>query len=198
MVAMQDGREMTTQIVMTQLLRLHQIACGHVKWDSGEVQRIPNNRLSELLALLEDASGEKAIVWCSYRSDADAVAGALRDRFGRDAVSEWHGGIGTPAREAGEAAFQNGAARYMVASQQAAGRGRTWTAATLVVYYSNSHSLEDRQQSEDRAHRIGQTGTVTIVDLVARGTVDERIIKSLRANLDVVRAALQDGPSTWV
>ena len=198
MVAMEDGREMTTQIVMTQMMRLHQIACGHVKWDSGESQRIPNNREAELLDVLEAAPDEKAIVWCSYRSDADAVARMLRDRFGREAVVEWHGGISVPTREAGEGAFQTGTARYMVASQQAAGRGRTWTAATLVVYYSNSHSLEDRLQSEDRAHRIGQTGTVTIVDIVARGTVDEKIVKSLRANLDVVRAALQDGPSTWI
>ena len=63
----------------------------------------------------------------------------------------------------------------------AAGRfGLTLTAATTVVYFSNSYAYEDRSQSEDRAHRAGQTKTVTYVDLVAKNTADTLILKALQ------------------
>ena len=48
-----------------------------------------------------------------------------------------------------------------------------------MVYFSNSYDLEIRLQSEDRAHRIGQKKAVTYVDLVSRGTIDEKILEAL-------------------
>jgi SWI/SNF-related matrix-associated actin-dependent regulator 1 of chromatin subfamily A len=101
-------------------------------------------------------------------------------------------------REEGESLFQAKKARFMVATQSAGGRGRTWTAGNLVIYYSNNYSLELREQSEDRTHRIGQTGTVLYVDLVATGTVDENIITSLRQSKSIVRAVLEDGIERWI
>ena len=66
---------------------------------------------------------------------------------------------------------------------QTGGYGITLTAASNVIYYSNSYDLEKRLQSEDRAHRIGQHKPVTYVDLIAEKTVDEKIIKALRKKL---------------
>jgi SNF2 family DNA or RNA helicase len=65
------------------------------------------------------------------------------------------------------------------------GVGLNMTAAELVVYFSNSFSFTDREQSEDRAHRIGQTRSVTYIDLIAEGTVDETVVKALREKKDV-------------
>lgn len=94
--------------------------------------------------------------------------------------------------------FKAGTRRFMIATQSSAARGRTWLAGVLVIYYSNSHDLELREQSEDRPHRIGQTETVTYVDLVTVGTVDEKIIGALRAKKSVVEAVLQDGLEPWI
>ena len=65
------------------------------------------------------------------------------------------------------------------------GVGLNMTRAELVVYYSNSFSFTDREQSEDRAHRIGQTKSVTYIDIVAEGTVDGVVVEALRGKKDV-------------
>jgi SNF2 family DNA or RNA helicase len=196
-MAEMDGEFSTSQIVVTQLLRLHQILCGHLKLDDGEVIRLENNRIAALQEVI-DESDESTIIWCNYRSDIAAVSKFLRETYGRDCVAEWHGGVNQAERDAGELAFQAGEKRFMLASQQAGGRGRNWTKATLVVYYSNNHDLELREQSEDRAHRIGQRNTVTYVDLVVPQSLDEKIINSLRTKKDVVRGILQDGAAKWL
>lgn len=198
MLAIQD-REVTTTIVMTQLMRLHQIAIGHVRADDGSVLRLRSRRPDALIEVIENSGDKKSIIWCNYREDADAVCAALTAKWGEGSWVRWTGAEGVEERERGEAAFQQDSeVRFMVATQSAGGRGRTWTAATLVVYYSNSYDLELREQSEDRAHRIGQTGTVTYVDLIAPGTVEEKIVKTLRSKRDVARAVQQDGVSSWI
>ena len=86
----------------------------------------------------------------------------------------------------------------MVATPQAGGKGNTWTVANLVVYYSNTYDLEARAQSEDRPHRDGQTQKVTYVDLVARGTVDEKILQALRKKIDMATIISGDNYREWL
>lgn len=197
MATLESGETVTTQIVVTQLMRLHQIVCGHIRTDTGEVLRLESNRLPALLEVTEDTE-DQMIIWANYRSDLAAVSRSLRERWGQDSVAEWHGDVPVSEREAGEADFVAGRRRFMLASQQAGGLGRTWTQARTVVYYSNNHDLMLREQSEDRAHRIGQTGTVLYIDLVAPRTIDEKIIDALRSKKNVVAAVLQDGPQKWL
>ena len=70
------------------------------------------------------------------------------------------------------------------------GYGITLTAATTVIYYSNSYDLEIRLQSEDRAHRIGQTNKVTYVDLVSPETIDEKILQALQEKINLAQTVL--------
>jgi len=72
------------------------------------------------------------------------------------------------------------------------------TAATTVIYYSNSYNLEHRIQSEDRAHRIGQTKSVNYVDLCTQGTIDEKIIKALRAKKNIAATVLGEDITSWL
>ena len=74
----------------------------------------------------------------------------------------------------------------------------TLTAASTVIYYSNSYDLEQRMQSEDRAHRSGQSKSVTYVDLVCRGTVEEKIIAALRKKIDISSLIMGDGYREWL
>jgi SNF2 family DNA or RNA helicase len=62
------------------------------------------------------------------------------------------------------------------------------------VYYSNDYSLEVRMQSEDRAHRIGQEQKVTYIDLIAEGTIDERIVKALNSKIDLASQVMGEDP----
>lgn len=67
----------------------------------------------------------------------------------------------------------------MVANPAVLGQGYSLTEATTAIFFDNSFSIKDRKQAEDRIHRGTSTGTVTIIDLVTKGTVDEYIIKTL-------------------
>jgi len=197
MAVLRDGSEVTTEIVMTQLMRMHQVVCGHVTTDDRRVMRLQSNRLRALLEIV-DATSESVVIWCGYRPDADYVAQELRRLYGEDSVSEWTGAHSMGAREAMETEFQEGRRRFMVATQSAGARGRTWTTGTCVIYYSNSTSLELREQSEDRTHRIGTVGTVVYWDIVAPGTPDEKIISTLRSHKQVAQAVMGDGLEAWI
>jgi SNF2 family DNA or RNA helicase len=108
--------------------------------------------------------------------------------------------VNTTLRQDNIAQFQDvkGPARFFVGNAQTGGYGITLTAANTVIYYSNSYDLEKRLQSEDRAHRIGQTGSVTYVDLVAEGTIDERIIKSLKDKVNIANEIMGEDIKDWI
>ena len=78
------------------------------------------------------------------------------------------------------------------------GRGRTWLVADLVVYYSNTNNLEHRSQSEERAQGVGKEQSVAYVDLVCKGTVDEKIIEALRAKIDLAATITGDDWQEWL
>jgi SNF2 family DNA or RNA helicase len=68
----------------------------------------------------------------------------------------------------------------------------------VVIYYSNSFDLEVRLQSEDRAHRIGQTSKVTYIDLITPDTVDEHIVKALRNKINIASEVLGEDLKDWL
>ena len=67
-----------------------------------------------------------------------------------------------------------------------------------MIYYSNSYDLEIRLQSEDRAHRIGQTNKVTYIDLVSPRTIDEKILKTLRNKINLAGQVLGEQAREWL
>jgi SNF2 family DNA or RNA helicase len=178
---------MTTTInALTQLLRLHQIVCGHTKLDDGTVLEIPNNRITELLSVIEESSG-KIIIWANYRHDIEAIKLALQKEYGMNSVATYYGDTEAGVRQQIVTDFQDmdNDLRFFVGNPRTGGYGLTLTAANIVVYYSNSFDLEVRLQSEDRAHRIGQTKSVTYIDLMSPKTVDEKIVKALRGKINI-------------
>jgi len=181
-----SGELSTTKNVLTQIMRLQQICCGNLTDDDGNVHALPSNRIKELMDLCEEIQG-KAIIWATWTMDIRSIADALRDRYGVQAVSKLHGETPDSERQQIVEDFQNRRSelRFLVGHPRTGGYGLTLTAASTVIYYSNSYDLELRVQSEDRAHRIGQTNKVTYVDLIVPGTIDEKIVKSLRAKINV-------------
>jgi SNF2 family DNA or RNA helicase len=86
----------------------------------------------------------------------------------------------------------------MVATPGAGGRGRTWPQAELLVYYSNTDNLEHRDQSEERASGIGKVNKVTVVDLITRGTVEEKIVLNLRNKINMSAIITGDNYREWI
>jgi SNF2 family DNA or RNA helicase len=194
-----NGEVMTTVNVMTQLMRLHQITCGHFKADDGTTTALKNNRIDALMQLLEETEG-KVIIWANYREDIKNIVESLKKAYGEASTVEYHGGVDATLRQDNIAQFQekNSPTRYFVGNAQTGGYGITLTSANTVVYYSNSYDLEKRLQSEDRAHRIGQTGSVTYVDLIAENTVDDKIVKSLRSKINIANEIMGEDIKEWI
>ena len=179
--------------VLTQLLRLHQIVCGHIKSDDGTETPINNNRIDELIEVIAEMQG-KIIIWSNYRQNILEIVETLQGLFGADAVASYFGDTTPDERERVIKQFQDpdSSLRFFVGNTQTGGYGITLTEAQNVIYYSNNFDLEKRLQSEDRAHRIGQKNNVTYVDLVAKDTVDEKIVTALRNKLDLAQEVLGD------
>lgn len=196
---LENGELATTASVLTQLMRLQQICCGFLQPDEGEIQPIESNRLKELLEITDELQG-KAIIWATYTHDIQQVANALRDRFGPEAVATYYGATPQDERQEIVERFQekDGPLRFFVGQPKTGGYGITLTAANTVIYYSNSYDLEIRLQSEDRAHRIGQSRKVTYIDLVSPNTIDEKVLKALRSKIDLAGKVLGEEVRDWL
>ena len=194
-----NGKIATAPHVLTQLMRLHQITCGHFTADDGTIQEFKNNRMSELLNLLDEIEG-KVIIWANYVYDIKQIVNTISDEYGEDSIVEYYGAIESKKRQTNIEKFQDpkSKVRFFVGNPQTGGYGITLTAASNVIYYSNGYDLEKRLQSEDRAHRIGQEKSVTYIDLIARDTVDEKIVKALRKKINIASAVMGEELKDWI
>jgi SNF2 family DNA or RNA helicase len=194
-----NGKVVKAPHVLTQMMRLHQITCGHLKTESGEIVNIKNNRITELLNLLEEVEG-KVIIWANYIHDIENIVEAISKEYGSDSVVQYYGAIESDQRQKSIEKFQDprSSVRFFVGNPQTGGYGITLTAASTVIYYSNGYDLEKRLQSEDRAHRIGQKKSVTYIDLIAEKTVDEKIVKALRKKINIASEVLGEELRSWI
>jgi len=197
-MAILNGKRVTTVNALTQLMRLHQITCGHFTADDGSFQRIPNNRVSELMSILEETEG-KAIIWAHYQLDIKDILSQVKKEYGPNSIVDYYGLTPQDERQPNIKKFQDDPkCRFMVGTPSTGGYGITLTAANTVIYFSNGYDLEKRLQSEDRAHRIGQKKSVTYVDINAEDTVDEKIVKALRKKINIASEVLGEELKSWI
>ena len=194
-----NGKLITTHNVITQLMRLHQITCGHFKSDDGQIQKLSNNRLDELMDVLSEMEG-KAVIWAHYRYDIEAIVEAIIKEYGDKSVVTYYGDTSTEDRQKAIKLIQdpNSPVRFIVGTPQTGGYGITLTGASTMIYYSNGYDLEKRQQSEARIDRIGQEKPMTYIDIIAEGTVDEKIVKALRTKIDIATQIMGEELKDWI
>ena len=168
-LAFLNGKMTTTATVITQLMRLHQITCGHFKADDGSVQEVSSNRLDELMDILEEMEG-KAVIWAHYRHDIENIVNALEKKYPGETVT-YYGDTSTEDRQKAIKLIQDpeSKVRFIVGTPQTGGYGITLTGASTMIYYSNGYDLEKRQQSEARIDRIGQEKPMTYLILLLKG-----------------------------
>jgi SNF2 family DNA or RNA helicase len=197
-VAYLNGKVTSTMTVLTQLMRLHQITCGHFTADDGSVQSVESNRLNELMSVLEETEG-KAIIWANYQMSVSEIIKRIIKEYGEDSYVHYYGLTSQEDRQDFIRKFQNDPkCRFLIGTPQTGGYGITLTQANTVIYYSNGYDLEKRLQSEDRAHRIGQKKTVTYIDLICENTVDEKIVKALRDKINIASEVMGEELKKWI
>lgn len=178
---------------IAQILRLTQITSGHIRVSAGSVVQIPggNPKMDALLEIVDAAEG-KVIVWARFREDIRAIAEHLAAN-GIKSV-QMHGGVSSSPDKHGvserdrvvEEFNSSNDTKVFIGESGTGGVGLTLLGpdddrCSTMIYYSHDWSLMKREQSEDRAHRIGQDRKLTIYDLVCEGTIDEAIVAALRA-----------------
>ena len=198
-LAQLKGKMATAPHVLTQIMRLHQITCGHLKNDDDTITEIKNNRISSLIELLEEVEG-KVIIWANYVYDINRIVKAISLKYGDDTIVQYYGAIPAEQRQKNIEKFQDpdSPVRFFVGNPQTGGYGITLTAANNIIYYSNGYDLEKRLQSEDRAHRIGQKKAVTYIDLIAPKTIDEKIVKALRKKINIATEIMGEELREWI
>jgi SNF2 family DNA or RNA helicase len=191
-----DGEDVPVPLVLTQLLRLQQLTGGHLGQEDGTAVPVDGGN-PKLKAMLEDIetldTSEKVIIWARFRPEIETIVKELQKEYGQEAAGGYYGDVNQADRAALIDRFTNGDTRFFVANAQCAGLGLNLTAASIVYYFSNTFSLEERLQSEDRAHRIGQKKSVVYKDLACIGTVDEKVHKALAKKKSVADIVTQDG-----
>lgn len=176
------GEVVNAAVVLTRLIRFSQITSGFLKVGDGDVQREEMFDKSPKLKwienfLLSEGKSHKVIIFVRFLNEIKQLQAMLK-RINISGSGIW-GAVKDRQRQVD--LFNNDPnVKVFIGQIQTAGMGLNLTAATYVIYMSNSYSYGDRIQSEDRAHRIGQTKNVTYIDLVCRKTIDVAIIKSLK------------------
>lgn len=189
--------------ILDKYLKYQQIVSGFIVEENEKDERATpkalmepkkNPKIKELCNIIDENPQKSVIVWCKFVWEVHEISMVLNDKYG--AVSMFYGGLTVSEREESVTAFLEGETKYFVAIQQVGGTGLTLNVSDLVVYFSNTFKYADRVQSEDRCHRIGQTKTVTYIDLIANDTVDKRILTALenKQNIsDYVTDLLKEG-----
>ena len=193
-----NGKMTTTFNAITQIMRLQQITCGHFKADDGSVQEIKNNRITELMDLLEEVEG-KAVIWAHWRHDIATIVREVEKEY-PGSVMTYYGDTSTEDRQKAIREMQDPESkiRFLVGTPQTGGYGITLTGASTMIYYSNGYDLEKRQQSEARIDRIGQEKPMTYIDILAEDTVDEKIVKALRKKVDIATQVMGEELKEWI
>jgi SNF2 family DNA or RNA helicase len=194
-----NGKLTTTVNAITQIMRLHQITCGHFKSDDGSTQTLKSNRLDQLLDVLSEMEG-KAVIWAHYRYDIEVIVGAIKKEYGDKSVVTYFGDTSTDDRQKAIKAIQdpNSPVRFIVGTPQTGGYGITLTGASTMIYYSNGYDLEKRQQSEARIDRIGQMKNMTYIDIIAEKTIDEKIVAALRNKVNIASQVMGEELKEWI
>ena len=197
-IAFLDDKMQSSATVMTQLMRLHQITCGHFTADDGTIKDIPCSRLTELMNILENVEG-KSIIWSHYTHDVRRIISEIKKVYGDEAVVDYYGATDTDARSKNIKKFQTDPkCRFFVGTTHTGGYGITLTAGSNMIYFSNGYDLEKRQQSEARIDRIGQTQKMTYIDIMSQDTIDERIVKALRNKVNIANTIMDEDFREWI
>ena len=92
------GKMATAPHVLTQLMRLHQITCGHLKSDDGTITNFKHKRIEELINVMDEMEG-KVIIWANYVHDINEITKALEDEYGEGSVVQYYGKVSSEDRQ---------------------------------------------------------------------------------------------------
>ncbi len=169
-----EGLERSRITILDALLKLRQVCCHPALLGAPDTLHLASGKLDAALALIQDliAGGHRALVFSQFTSML-AILRAQLDGLG--IPYEYLDG-GTRDRQERVDRFNAGGAPLFLISLKAGGSGLNLTGADYVIHYDPWWNPASEDQATDRAHRIGQTRPVFNYKLVARDTIEEKLV----------------------
>lgn len=208
MIAQINGGTLVAENSLTASLRLRQLASAYgevtssLDWKSTDPDKMmdtvdqqvrlsePSSKLDELEVVLEELGPERQVV---LFAESRMLIEMAATRLPEGSFGMVTGAVKPEDRAIAVGAFQEGKLKYMLVTTSAGGEGITLTAADTAIFLQRPLSAIKYKQSLDRLHRIGQTGqSVTYIDLVAVGTIEEKTIDALDRKFQSLQDVVQD------
>lgn len=186
-----ENGEVTTLNVLSRLLRLSQITGGYLKDDDGNMHRVSEAKLKALSDIIDGAAAEnkKLVVIARFKAELDDIQALLESKKLSYAVVR--GGVQSRSEEV--RCFQeDDDCKVFIGQIAAASLGLTLTAASTMVFYSLDYSYSNFDQAKARIHRVSQKENCQYIYLVARGTVDRKVLKTLHDKKDLAKMLVDD------
>jgi SNF2 family DNA or RNA helicase len=201
---LEDGTVLVANGNLAGATRLLQFASAYCEVDQGETPEDPatwlvsltdspkSSKIDELMSIIEDNPDKPLVIAAEHRQLIDLAATRMTDAgipFARVT-----GGVSADERDAAVQAFQDGKIDYILFTYKAGGVGLNLTRADTMVRLQRSWSLIDNNQGVDRIHRIGSEmhDKVTIIDLVAAGTIEETQLERLYDKAERLEEIVRD------
>lgn len=186
-----EGKIIDTQWRIVQMNKLAQITSGYVYDNDGNVTFLEDSpkvtaTVDMARRLIEDED-RFVVIWVRFTKTEGAAIEKALAKYG---VSTLHGG--TKNVEASVSAFKSKKNRVMVAHARSAQFGHTWVHSNVAIFHSYDYSWEAFYQAKRRIYRLGQTTPVTYLVNVARGTVDEEILRRVFDKENASEAVIDD------
>lgn len=185
------GSEVSAVNVLTRLLRLSQITGGHLTDDEGDDNAVSTAKLDALSDIVDSAmaEGKKLVVMARFIPELNDIQDLMEKKgIGYAMV---RGGV--KHRDEEIRRFQeDDDCRVFIGQIAAAGLGITLTAASTMVFYSMDYSMSNFEQAKARIHRVSQKENCLYIYLVAKDTVDRKVLKALRNKVDLAKLLVDD------
>jgi SNF2 family DNA or RNA helicase len=191
LLAEYEGKELTVINKLTLIGRLQQVTGGFFPYtdelNNTQIKAFSGNpKLNRLRQDIEEAGDEKLIIWARFIAELNTLYTELKKAFPQKNIQLYYGGTSKEDRSQIIEDFKNGLVDIFIANPRTAGTGLNLQRSRFQYFYSNSYSLEDREQAEDRSHRIGIKQTVLYKDIIMKETIDESVHRVLSKKKDLL------------
>jgi SNF2 family DNA or RNA helicase len=192
-IELRRERVVTAPIILTKILRLQQITGGYLPLGEKKYIKVNNTKFNQLKELLEALpSKKKVVIFARFLMEMKEIGRICRE-MKREVLF-----LSGKTENRGKVIkrFQKGREiNTLIAQIQTGGLGISLNKAEVVVFYSTTFSYADYDQAKARAHRIGQTKTVTYIHLITKGTVDEKILTTLKEKWSIAKFVIDILPT---
>ena len=177
------GQMIAAQVALTKMMKLRQVTSGFMYDEGHQARQIGNSKLNELEDVLEELGDQQVLIFAQFHFEIDSIKALIAKKYGADQVATLY--AETEDREDSISRFQKNQVKCLIAHPRSAAHGLTFVNCNTIVFFSLDYSYEAHAQARDRIHRIGQVNKCLYIYLVAKGTIDEELLKVLNKKQDL-------------